>query len=287
MIATFSTMLEHDCATHVHDFHELVLGETGGAFLCVDDEAAVKQRYPINNRQSLLVSAGLSHRYVAAGDHRKAKIHFICFDDSLIDQYVHASIKPLVKRMLGKGTTAAVLGSANVNANMVIALRLIAVLEERRGYYQDVAVSLLNLLLVNHVNAHDHPPNTELTRKNQQIELVMTWVQNNLASDINVDNAAAQAAMSRTVFTKSFRQHTNKSFAEYVSQIRIETAADLLLQGNMAVTDVPYQCGFRNLGHFYKQFKQQYGMTPGKFQRMSADMGLLSGMSGDTGNHAL
>lgn len=56
----------------------------------------------------------------------------------------------------------------------------------------------------------------------------------------------------------------------YVNDLRINYAANLLLNSNHSITDICYLCGFQNLGYFYKLFKREYGMAPAQFVACSA-----------------
>ena len=65
--------------------------------------------------------------------------------------------------------------------------------------------------------------------------------------------------------SRLMKKHLNLSLTAYVNNLRINYAANLLLNSNHAIADICYLCGFQNLGYFYRLFKQEYGMAPAQF----------------------
>ncbi len=65
--------------------------------------------------------------------------------------------------------------------------------------------------------------------------------------------------------TRCMRKYYGVSPTEYINDLRITYAANLLLSSNLSVTDICYECGFMNISHFYDLFKAKYMMTPKEF----------------------
>lgn len=66
--------------------------------------------------------------------------------------------------------------------------------------------------------------------------------------------------MARLPFRMVIREKPNLS--KYINGLRINYAANLLLNSNQSIAEVSYLCGFQNLGYFYRVFKQEYGIPP-------------------------
>ncbi len=71
---------------------------------------------------------------------------------------------------------------------------------------------------------------------------------------------------SREHTTRSLQKHYGLSPSEYVNKLRINYAANLLINSNLSVTDICYECGFGNMSWFYELFRAEYGMTPRQFR---------------------
>lgn len=78
---------------------------------------------------------------------------------------------------------------------------------------------------------------------------------------------------SYSYFLKAFKKHVGASFSEYVSELKVQNAAGLLLSTPDSVTDIAMKTGFSTISHFIAEFKKQYKITPLKF-RKNAEMGL-------------
>lgn len=61
------------------------------------------------------------------------------------------------------------------------------------------------------------------------------------------------------------KKYLNTTLTKYINDLRINYAANLLLNSNQSITEICYLCGFQNLGYFYRVFKQEYGIPPAQF----------------------
>jgi len=57
-----------------------------------------------------------------------------------------------------------------------------------------------------------------------------------------------------------------RTLSELLGDIRVDEAARRLAGGDAKIHDVAWGCGFRNLGHFYAQFKRRKGVAPRRFR---------------------
>jgi AraC family L-rhamnose operon regulatory protein RhaS len=78
----------------------------------------------------------------------------------------------------------------------------------------------------------------------------------------DLDHAAAQLGMSRRRFTHLFREATGTTWSDYLAQLRIDYACQLLHHGGRGIAAVAFECGFEDLSSFYRAFKRRTGRTP-------------------------
>ena len=83
--------------------------------------------------------------------------------------------------------------------------------------------------------------------------------------DFNVDTLAALLKMGRTKFYGKMKEFTGMSPNNYLQTERLKRAADLLIEGDLNVTEISYKVGFQSPTYFYKCFKEKYGVPPSKF----------------------
>jgi AraC family transcriptional regulator len=71
--------------------------------------------------------------------------------------------------------------------------------------------------------------------------------------------------MSKYHFCRLFKKSTNLTPYQYVLQRRTARAKELLKKRELTIVEIAYLLGFSDQSHFTRQFKKQYGITPGAF----------------------
>lgn len=100
------------------------------------------------------------------------------------------------------------------------------------------------------------------TENSHRIDKVLKFISDNYESEINLQNVADIACMTTNSFCRFFKKMTNKSFTQFLNEVRVRNASRLLVQEDLPVTDVCYRVGYRSITNFYRQFKQIMGCTP-------------------------
>ena len=100
----------------------------------------------------------------------------------------------------------------------------------------------------------------------QRVDRVLNWIEEHLAEDLRVEDAAAVAHVSAAAFGRFFRREVGKSFTEYVNDARCGWAALQLIQGREPIAHIAQSCGFPTLSHFGEQFRRRYRLAPRAFR---------------------
>ena len=80
--------------------------------------------------------------------------------------------------------------------------------------------------------------------------------------DFSLSEAAQEAGMSTTYFSKCFKDETGVSFTEYLTNLRMNKAAQLLKNQGAKVYEVAQDVGYNEYSHFTKLFKKQFQLSP-------------------------
>lgn len=88
--------------------------------------------------------------------------------------------------------------------------------------------------------------------------------------DLDIEQFASEVGVSRMQLYRKFSALTNMTVKEFVRNIRLKRAAQLLSEDKLNVEEVAYSVGFKDLGHFRKCFSREYGMSPSKYANHSA-----------------
>ena len=84
--------------------------------------------------------------------------------------------------------------------------------------------------------------------------------------ELDISGLTQMLRMSRTKFYYKIKGLTGKTPSEFFMQYKLNTAAKLLLEGKLNVSEIAMKTGFSTLPHFSKAFKKQFGVSPSKYE---------------------
>jgi DNA-binding response OmpR family regulator len=88
---------------------------------------------------------------------------------------------------------------------------------------------------------------------------------------LTVDELVDEMGMGRTVFFNKLKSMTGLSPVEFIREMRIKRAAQLLEEHKYNITEVTYMVGMNDSRYFAKCFKNTYGVTPTEYRRTSME----------------
>ncbi len=93
-------------------------------------------------------------------------------------------------------------------------------------------------------------------------------IEDNLANeDFDIGVLAGELGMSRSALFKKVKAMTGDSPSEYIKDLKLRTAVDLLKHSNKSITEIAYASGFSDAGYFGKCFRKKYGMSPRAYKQ--------------------
>lgn len=101
---------------------------------------------------------------------------------------------------------------------------------------------------------------------NDKIDRIFKFVFNNFTKEISLDEAATLANMSKHSFCRYFKSRTQKTFVEFVNEVRISESCRLIAENKFQITNIAFACGFNSLSNFNKIFKSIKGITPSMYR---------------------
>ena len=93
------------------------------------------------------------------------------------------------------------------------------------------------------------------------------YINQSYGSDLSLDTAAKRASLSKSFFSKKFKEVTGFGFSEYLTLVRIKNAERMLSEGKLSVTEIAFECGFNDSSYFAATFKKLIGSTPKKYEK--------------------
>jgi AraC-like DNA-binding protein len=98
-----------------------------------------------------------------------------------------------------------------------------------------------------------------------RVESVMAILRRDLVEAPSLEQIAREVGCSPFYLSRTFSKETGHTIPQYLRQLRMEKAADLLKTGRFNVTEVALEVGYNSLSHFSQAFHQTHGCCPGLY----------------------
>lgn len=104
-------------------------------------------------------------------------------------------------------------------------------------------------------------------REGKRMQLIFDYTIKNFQHDITLLKAAGLVHMTPNAFCRFFKQRTNKTYFQFLIELRIEHACQLLLKDekDLSVLEISERSGFSSISNFNRQFRKLKGIVPSKY----------------------
>jgi AraC-like DNA-binding protein len=109
--------------------------------------------------------------------------------------------------------------------------------------------------------------NTNKESEKDKMGQVYEYVMHNYQGKVSLQEAAQLSNLSVSSFSRFFKSRMNKSFTDFVTEVRISHACKLLHETDLNISEISYECGFFTLSNFNKLFKERVKKTPVEYRR--------------------
>jgi AraC-like DNA-binding protein len=104
-----------------------------------------------------------------------------------------------------------------------------------------------------------------------RLKIVYDHIILNFQKKVSVKEAADLINLTESAFYKFIKKHTKKTYTEIINEFRINHASKLLMNTDMTIAEVCYDCGYNNISYFNRKFKSIMGLTPSEFKLSRQD----------------
>lgn len=126
--------------------------------------------------------------------------------------------------------------------------------------------SYMNLLLLNIIKEQGISFTQGTETADLRIEKAIVYIKNRILEKLSPHDIAEHINMSVTHFTRTFRSETGQTPMEYVRQLRIRKAMDMLKFSDMNISQISDALNFPDLHTFSRSFKMETGTSPRGFR---------------------
>lgn len=194
-------------------------------------------------------------------DHRPATTHWRYFD---LFNALFPHVKLQRKRFITHDQRLFCTGS--VNAARDIMLHFVALLfsdpianQVSRHFTHELKPSYESMLLNEDQSSTHH---------DETIIKVQEWLQENYRQPIQIGEVADRFRLSVRSLNRRFKQATNTTPLQYLQDLRINQAKELLKQSNLVIAEVADQVGYQDASYFTGLFKKLNAITPNEYRRL-------------------
>lgn len=114
-------------------------------------------------------------------------------------------------------------------------------------------------------------PEGELCRSGVFVNRALGFLHSHFHESITVNDAAAYVGYTPNYFNTLFREQMGVPFGTYLRNMRLNYARNLLLSGDMPVTEIALEAGFLSLAHFSRSFSSAFGLPPQQYRKGNAE----------------
>lgn len=111
------------------------------------------------------------------------------------------------------------------------------------------------------------PKNVVISSPDERfLQKAIEVIEDNISdSDLDIESFSTKVGVSRMQLYRKLHALTDMTVKEFIRHIRLKRAAQLLVQKKMNVSEVAYEVGFKDLSHFRKCFKREYGVSASEY----------------------
>lgn len=254
---------EHDekQPSHMHPYYEIFYLLNGDCTFFLDHNI-----YKLSRGDLVIVPAGTIHKSTFPVKGYSDRF-VICFKEKSLNW---------IKEVIGEAMV-----------KDCLQVEIISIPEKRRDYVeaiinkmifenegQDILspafirISLIELLLfIIRCQRFENNVVKEIDVDNRLIQEVATYIYDNYNKKLSLNDMALRFHISKSYLSKKFKRVTGFGFKEYIVNIRIKNACRMLLETDMSITDIAFECGFNDSNYFGDAFRHVKGVSPNKYRK--------------------
>lgn len=239
---------------HVHDELEIIFPLRGHYRY-----EFKKKVISVDNTSFIIIPGGMPHRLEEAIDPPGGRLHFYLKDPAKLHPTRGSFTKPeyeQIYRTLSERSLCPVSASPLLTT-LISSLGKFITKSPHPDQPQDRFLCCMALCLC--ANSETTPPEKS---PSQTVAEAVSWLKQNYSTAVHLDELIDHIGYSRARFFALFKQHTNMTPSEYLRNIRIDKAKEMLIQTDFSAKHIGKVCGLGDPAHFSRLFCKLTGYTP-------------------------
>jgi AraC-like DNA-binding protein len=245
---------------HFHPEYELTYIIRGSGMRLIGDSY---EAFTVNDL--VLIGPNLPHSWASEGEVKGQSCVVIQFSESFIGDFLKYEEFTNIKKLLNAARQSLHFPKAPGVYTDILAL------PNKNGFERIIGLlTILNKLAQtkSHVLASEFfkpiPKNTNQDR----ITTIFNYLHSHSSEPISISQMALMINLSESAFCKFFKRASNRTFSDYLNDLRVGHACKLLSETEYSISEVAYAVGFESLTYFNRVFFKKKGKSPTSFRRL-------------------
>ncbi len=247
--------------SHYHNTYEIYYLVSGTRRYLVNHTI-----YDIKKDDMILVPKGTIHRTTTLQKHTHTR-YLINFSDEFVKTICDVMGKNAVKQVFEVTKISVPESRREYVLGLFERMREENIGDDTDGYSELMIKNYLSELFV-FINRYNKKKTVEdIEIPEEKIQKAAKYIYENYNKDITLADVANYVFMSESYFSKKFKKVTGLKFSEYLTNVRINKADEMLLKTEKSISEIALACGFRESNYFGDVFKKLKGISPNKYRK--------------------
>lgn len=137
------------------------------------------------------------------------------------------------------------------------------------GWQYEIAIQTVQLwfILISNISLPAEEVSKTLKQQQERLQLMLSFIHQNYANTITLQEIADAAHLSVSECTRSFKKTIHMTPYDYLIKYRIKKSSELLVTTDNSITEIAHKVGFNHVNHFIQSFKKHHDKTPNDFRK--------------------
>ncbi|MDY3972716.1 MAG: AraC family transcriptional regulator [Clostridia bacterium] len=233
---------------HYHNSYEMFIMINGSTTMLVDDKLV-----PADKRDIIFLKPNILHKNNGGAIHERYALHFTM--NYLNTYFTDTAINSIIQNFDKDKLTFTSSAFAGIH-------ELLKKIEHNEKYAYLYIAEIMSI-----VENKKNIVQEKINRNNSTVNSILEYIHSNYADISGLDDIANEIHITKQYMCQLFKKHTLVTVSDYLNNVRINNACEMLRSSDMNVTETAMQCGYNSPMYFCKIFKKIVHMTPNEYKK--------------------
>ena len=233
---------------HYHNSYEMFIMINGSTTMLVDDKLV-----PADKRDIIFLKPNILHKNNGGAKHERYALHFTM--NYLNTYFTDTAINSIIQNFDKDKLTFTSSAFAGIH-------ELLNKIEHNEKYAYLYIAEIMSI-----VENKKNIVQEKINRNNSTVNSILEYIHSNYANISGLDDIANEIHITKQYMCQLFKKHTLVTVSDYLNNVRIKNACEMLRSSDMNVTETAMQCGYNSPMYFCKIFKKIVHMTPNEYKK--------------------